>query len=141
MSLGQLFFWQQALSDLRDNFFPFSVKPKELPQHEVVSYAPEHLELNWHKVHLKDRTGRYLPFLLSLVRDQVPFCVLTRYLVFNSISGMMHLYHFRQSDSSKNQEKLYAQWMENPPKFKRGDTRLYLHHYIERALQTIGEAR
>ncbi len=107
----------------------------------MVSYAPEDLELNWHKVHLKDRTGRYLPFLLSLVRDQVPFCVLTRYLVFNSITGMMHLYHFRQSDSSKAQQALYDPLLLDPPKFKRGDTRLYLHHYIEKALQTIGEAR
>lgn len=97
LRFGHLVFWQNLLTDLREKFFTFSIKPVLTDPgasiEEVTSYASSDLELNVHKVHLRDMSGRHIPFLLSLAKKKVPFCVLTRYLVFNSVTGMMHLYH------------------------------------------------
>jgi hypothetical protein len=97
LRFGHLVFWQNLLTDLRESFFPFSIKPVETnpgtSSEEMTPYASSELELYVHKIHLKDRSGRHIPFLLSLAKEKVPFCVLTRYLVFNSVTGMMHLYY------------------------------------------------
>ena len=145
LDLALLFFLQNALTDLRQNFYPLSIKPINLPTETngqaMPPYDEEDLEVNQHKAHLKDRVGRYLPFLLSLTKETVPFCVLTRYLVLNVVTGMFHLYQFDQSEEKHLKNGLFAMYKDLKPQFKRDDTPRYLHHYFERALQTIGEPK
>ena len=70
-----------------------------------------------------------------------PFAVVTRYLVLNLVTGMMHLYQFEQSDQKYLRNGLFKMYDDVKHHIKREDTPLYLHHYFERALETIGEAR
>ena len=108
----------------------------------MAPYDEEELEVNQHKVHLKDQLGKHIPFLLSLIRKSVPFCVLTRYLVLNVVTGMMHLYHFEQSTDEAGLKKgRFGLYKELKPHFRREDTPRYLHRYFERALETIGEPK
>lgn len=80
---------------MSENFFRYSIKPINLQltatEQEQVPYASDLLEVNTHAVHLKES---HIPFLLSIVRKKVPFSVLANYLVFNQITGMLHLYMF-----------------------------------------------
>jgi hypothetical protein len=34
--------------------------------------------------------------VLSVERERVPFCVLTRYLIMNKVTGYCHIYEFKQ---------------------------------------------
>jgi len=104
-------------------------------------YDESQFEVNTHKVHLKDESGRTIPFLLSLTRKSVPFCVLSRYLVLNLVTGMLHLYQFEQSKEQDIRKGLFAFHNDLKCQMKRDDTPRYLHHYFERALKTIGEPK
>ena len=143
LTMGELMFWQEAMTDLRDNFYTFSIKPVTLPTAVATGgeapYAAKELELNWHKAHLLDRTERHLPFLLSLARTVVPFSILTRYLVFNQITGMFHLFHFQQAPESDSERKFFSDHFFAPAVARR-DIKLYLLHYFDQAFKTVGEA-
>jgi len=104
------------------------------------SYADGAVELGVHKYHLKDVTGKRIPFLLSLCDQTVPFSILTRYLVFNSVTGMMHLFNHEQSSKEEIETGFFELPEQCMPKLVRTDIKRYMHFYIANALRTIGDA-
>jgi hypothetical protein len=93
LTVGDLVFWQNALSDLRNNYIMFSPKPTVLPvTKSAMHYRAQDLEIGMFKTGVKDDTGRKVPFLLSLAKKRAPFSILTRYLIINSVTGAHHIF-------------------------------------------------
>jgi hypothetical protein len=96
LAYGELFFWQNALTDLSRAYFTHSIKPIKLPIPALargeVPYEPNELALTIHAQHLHDTTESIYPFVLSIQKSRVPFSILTRYLIFNKVTGYHHIF-------------------------------------------------
>ena len=136
-------FWQNALSDLRKKFFTYSIKPRSLPivgwEQGNVPYESDDLELSVHSMHTHDYSGRLYQFLLSLAIAKPPICVLSRYLIFNTVTGCFHLFNFRQLRANlTNPESKQFFRFPGGPRLQRRDMLLYVHEYFRYAFQVVG---
>jgi len=104
-------------------------------------YAGGKFELNWHQYHLEYTSETHIPFLLSLSDGRVPFAVLTRYLVLNTVTGMLHLFDHHLSEPESLKNGFFAPLSGYRPKLVREDIQRYMHCYITRALGAIGDCR
>jgi hypothetical protein len=146
LTLATLAFWQKALSDLRRKFFTYSIKPRVLPITGLadgdVPYDSDQLELSVSATHLHDESGIKYQFLLSLAQEKAPFCVLTRYLIFNTVTGCFHLYHFKQLwPTLKHPDTEQFFRFQGGPKLQRQDMRRLVHEYFRYAFGVVGEPR
>jgi hypothetical protein len=149
LTMGVLLFWQYALTNLRKNYFTHSIKPIELPITDLkkgqAPYECNQLSLTIHAQHLKDLDGRdnIYPFVLSIQKEKVPFSILTRYLIFNKVTGYHHIFQFHQFEDTKDDKMTehFFKGLTKNPSVSRVDFQKYLHWYFRYALRVLGDPR
>lgn len=137
--LEELAYWQELLSELRNNFNLFSIQPDSVPVTEMDTVAsskrpPITLDLSM----VGPKAPRLVPFVASLMYANPKFACLTRYYILNCVTGAHGLFIFQQEP--KVAENFFARNDHNP-KFKRKDLMAYVQHYINYAHDQIGRPK
>ena len=81
--------------------------------------------------------------MLSIHLDNVPFSILTRYLIFNKVTGYHHIFQFKQFKPTTEDPltDYFFKSLKKSPSVERKDIKLYLHWYFRYALRIIGDPR
>ncbi len=84
------------------------------------------------------KVPRSVPFLASILYSKARFAILSRYLIFNSVTGAHGLYITKCRNQKEWRESFFPKLVRNHPKFKRDDMRNYVIEYINKAYKTVG---
>ena len=89
--------WQILLSELRDHYELFSIRPVFPVAMDNAANETPNLVVDRSDVGPKEVRDRLVPFVSSLRVESPKFGYLTRYYIFNCVTGAHNLFFFRQT--------------------------------------------
>lgn len=116
----------------REKFRGWMLVPSSLPVHKPYMDV---VDMKLTLVHFGKRQKRQIPFLLSLLIENPPFAVLTRYYILNSVTGSHHLFQFRQK---KHVRDKWFPLSDAQPNCSRTDMKAYFMWYVDFAYEKLG---
>jgi len=127
--------WQVLLTELRDDFRIFSVRPKIPITIPCIKNESPDMILEQSKVGPIDSTKRLVPFLATLIHASVPFAFLNRYYVINCVTGAHGLFLCQQKNLNRQEFFSKSSYC---PSFERENLEECVYWFIDFAFKAVG---